>query len=157
MQYKFLAVKKKDNSCRKDRRSSFFLKLVHSFIVLFSSPIFHPLYGSWLSCTQTSLNTIRAKQKNQSHTKKNTLKYMEIVHVHKRCMNKQKMLFLHPFYWHTYKRKHFRFIQTQDTIQLFFSIIFLGTVLSSKLLCLCLKLKCQSTTFQSTLIYCAFN
>ena len=26
MQYKFLAVKKKDNSCRKDRRSSFFFK-----------------------------------------------------------------------------------------------------------------------------------
>ena len=47
---------------------------------------------------------------------------------------KKRCYFFIPFTGTHTKEKYFGFIQTWDTIQLFFSIIFLGTVLSNKLL-----------------------
>lgn len=114
-------------------RCRLFLGGAFSHCTIFTLPIFHPLCGSRLSCTQTSLNTFRAKQKSQSNVRAlwNTWKLFTCTRdarVNKRCY------FFIPFTGIHTKEKYLGFIQTWDTIQLFFSIIFLGTVLSNKLL-----------------------
>lgn len=50
-----------------------------------------------------------------------------------RDLRVKEMLSLHSFYWHTYKRKTFG-VHPNIGHNSNFSIIFLGTVLSSKLL-----------------------
>lgn len=58
---------------------------------------------------------------------------METIHVHKRCKNQKDTILSFLLLGKQTKEKHFGFIQTLGQ-NLSFSLIFLGTVLSSKLL-----------------------